>query len=248
MAYLVRAVSSMPSTDPEYGQWWGSADGLAFYAEVTERIGQPMAVSINRQFGVSYEPSDVANTAFTILRQEFISAYLRRSDDPWAYLSTVIKREMLRDIGGHFRTELTETVLFESTAHTALRPAATLREAAELTAAALSAAAPSFPAPLLHEAVLYFVERGHQRLSHLYTSATVDPSLTDLGLVREEILAVANAALGSRPEHELNSLVAAFLMDPAFEPKSSIRHRRALEKFSARIARLHRQEESHLVG
>ncbi|MCC3292561.1 hypothetical protein [Arthrobacter sp. zg-Y1110] len=238
----------MPSADPYYGQWWGSGEGRDFYQEVTERIGNPMAASINRQYGIDYEASDVANTAFTVLRQEFISAYIKRSEDPWAYLSSVLKREMVREAGGYFRSELTETVLFDSASHTLHRPAATIREAAELTSAALMAAAPAIPEQILHEAVFYFAERGHYRLSHVYTNATNDPELTGLGLGREEILAVANAVLGSRPENNLNSLIAAFLMDPAFDPKSSIRHRRALTKFRSRIDKAHHQEMRHLVG
>ncbi|MCC3299242.1 hypothetical protein [Arthrobacter caoxuetaonis] len=246
--YLVRTVSTMPSTDPDYGQWWGTEAGQSFYREIAERVGRPIAYNINRQYGVSYEAADVANTAFTMLHQEFISAYIQRSEDPWAYLSTVLKREMISEIGGYFRTELTEAALYEGSTAVPVRPAATVAEAAELTAAALAQAAPAFPLPILQEAVFYFAERGHQRLSHLYTEATNDPELTSMGLVREEILAIANAVLGSRPDNELNSLMAAYLMDPAFDPKSSIRHRRALKKFATRIAKSHHQEMRQLVG
>lgn len=246
--YLVRTVSTMPSTDPDYGQWWGTQEGQAFYGEVVERIGRPIAYNINRQYGVSYEAADVANTAFTMLHQEFIAAYIQRSKDPWAYLSTVLRREMVSEIGGYFRTELTEAALYESSTALPARPSATVREAAELTAAALAQAAPTFPRPVLQEAVFYFAERGHRRLSHLYTEATTDPELTSMGLGREEILAIANAVLGSRPDNELNSLMAAYLMDPACEPRSSIRHRRALKKFATRIAKSNHQEMRQLVG
>jgi hypothetical protein len=85
------------------------------------------------------------------------------------------------------------------------------------------------------------------RISHLYTHATTDDELTDLGLVREEILAIANAVLGSRSGGGQNSLIAAFLHDPAFDPRSSILHRRALQKFQSRMAGIATKQEA-LVG
>lgn len=237
----------MPATDPEYGRWWGTGDGLELYARITTRIGEPIALSLSRRYGVSYEASDVANTAVIILRQDFVAAYLARSQDPWAYLASILKREMIREIGAHFRHELTEDLLSHNVARKPVQPA-TIMEAAALTAAALAEAAPGFPPVLLETAVAYFAHEGQKRLSHVYTDATTDPRLTDLGLDRTEILAVANAVLGSRPDNHLNSLIAAYLADPAFDPKSSIRHRRALHKFAARIAKAHQQEKRLLVG
>lgn len=243
---LISLVGTIPSTDPEYGQWWSTQDGWNLYAMILQRIGTPIAISVNRQYGVSYEAEDVANTAFLVMRQDFVAAYLARSTDPWAYLASVLKREMVRTAGAHFRTELTDDVLFIQDAQPAT-PSITVREAAVLTANTMAAGA-GLREDILLEAVMYFAERGHQRLSHLYTDATVDPELTSLGLGREEILAIANAVLGSRPDNHLNSLIAAFLTDPAFEPKSSIPHRRALNKFATRISKAHHQEMRQLVG
>lgn len=244
---LISLVGSIPSTDPEYGQWWSTQDGWELYAMILRRIGTPIAISVNRQYGVSYEAEDIANTAFLVMRQDFVAAYLSRSTDPWAYLASVLKREMVRTAGSHFRTELTDEVLYVQDA-LPWTPSITVGEAAMLTAHALSSAATALREDVLLEAVLYFAERGHQRISHLYTNATADPELTALGLGREEILAIANAVLGSRPDNQLNSLIAAFLTDPAFDPKSSIRHRRALNKFTARITKAHHQEMRQLVG
>lgn len=244
---LLSLVGSIPTTDPEYGLWWSTQDGWDLYAMILQRVGTPIALSVNRQYGVSYQAEDVANTAFLVMRQDFVATYLTRSLDPWAYLASVLKRETIRAAGAHFRTELTDEVLFVQDALYSAPPI-TVREAAVLTADVLGSAAPVLPQDVLLEAVMYFAERGHQRISHLYTSATVDPELTGRGLGREEILAIANAVLGSRPDTHLNSLIAAFLADPAFDPKVSIRHRRALKKFTARITKAHNQEMRQLVG
>lgn len=246
---LVRLLESMPMTDPEYGAWWGTEEGRGLYEQIAERIGVPIASSLSQQFGVHHEPADVANTAFTVLRQDFVHAYIARATDPWSYLAQTVKRELLQGIGAHYRAELSDAVL-EGARVPAPAPAETsIQDAVELTYAHLAPMAPEDLHASLREAITYFAELGGARLSHLYTHATTDAEMTGLGLGREEILAIANAVLGARPHHGQTSLVAAFLRDPGFDPRSSLMHRRALKKFESRMASSAvRRQEGALVG
>lgn len=237
----------MPMSDPAYGSWWGSDHGIWLYDEISARIGGPLASSLKNTYGVSYEPADVSNTAFTVLRQDFARAYLLRADDPWAYLFQMLKREMLAAAGTHFRVELSDDVLFESAAPVPGQPAVTVQEAAAVTYDVLAPLTPAHLRENLRHAVRYFSEPGGVRMSHLFTHAANDEELTGLGLVREEILAIANAVLGSRPNNGQTSLIAAFLHDPGFDPRSSILHRRALNKFQSRMAGIAHKQEA-LVG
>jgi hypothetical protein len=244
---LVHVLASMPMSDPAYGSWWNTEAGRWLYSEIGTRIGTPLAASLRHKFGVHYEAADVANTALTILRQDFVHAYILRADDPWAYLSQMLKRDMLSTAGAHFRVELTDDALYSSSIPPAEQSAVSVHDAAELTYEVLASSAPEHLQGSLKEAILYFAELGGARLSHLYTHATSDTELTGLGLVREEILAIANAVLGSRPNNGQTSLIAAFLNDPAFDPRSSILHRRALNKFQSRMAGAATKQEA-LVG
>lgn len=243
---LLRVLEDMPMTDPGYGKWWSSCQGMWLYNRIGKRVGAPLAASLRQTYGVSYEPADVSNTAFTVLRQDFVHAYIMRANDPWAYLSQMLKREMLAAAGAHFRVELTDEALFESSALPAEPAPVTIDEAADLTFEVLAPTTPPHLQQGLREAILYFAQLSGARLSHLYTHASSDAELTGLGLVREEILAIANAVLGSRPNNGQTSLIAAFLKDPAFDPRSSILHRRALNKFQTRMAGTYKQEA--LVG
>jgi hypothetical protein len=246
-AELLDILASMPMSDPDYGTWWDSDKGRWLYTEISARIGVPLAASLRHKFGVNYEAADVANTAFMVLRQNFVHAYILRAEDPWAYLSQMLKREMLASAGAYFRVELTDESLFNSSVPPVEQTAVSIHDAAELTFEALAPSAPEHVRAGLKDAILYFAELGGARLSHLYTHATSDTELTGLGLVREEILAIANAVLGSRPNNGQTSLIAAFLQDPAFDPRSSILHRRALNKFQSRMAGVATKQEA-LVG
>lgn len=234
-------------SDPAYGKWWSTGEGLWLYSEIGTRVGAPLAASLRQKYGVSYEPADVSNTAFTVLRQDFVLAYIMRANDPWAYLSQMLKREMLAAAGAHFRVELTDEAVFESSVVPAEPVPVTIYEAADLTFEVLATTTPPYLQQGLREAILYFAQLSGARLSHLYTHACSDAELTGLGLVREEILAIANAVLGSRPNNGQTSLIAAFLKDPGFDPRSSIMHRRALDKFQSRMAGIATKQEA-LVG
>ncbi|SDQ13444.1 hypothetical protein [Pseudarthrobacter chlorophenolicus] len=244
---LLSVLAAMPMSDPAYGRWWGTDQGNWLYDEISARIGGPLAGTLKNTYGVTYEPADVSNTAFTLLRKDFAHAYLLRADDPWAYLSQMLKREMLAAAGAHFRVELTDDVLFDSNATETGQPLVTVQDAADVTYDVLAPLAPAHLRESLRHAIRYFAEPGGVRMSHLFTHAANDVELTGLGLVREEILAIANAVLGSRPNNGQTSLIAAFLHDPGFDPRSSILHRRALNKFQSRLAAIADKQEA-LVG
>lgn len=222
-----------------YGPWWGTADGRWLYAEITERLGSPVAGAVNRAYGVDYCAVDVANTAVTLLAQDLLPRYILKSRSPWAYLAAALKRELIKEAGPHFRVELNDELLGPDRGQD--RPATTLDEAVDATVACLQETA---PAPGLHTVVSYLADRGAARISHAYTEAAAAPELRAHGLSREEILAVANAVLGSRRGGA--SVIAGFLADPAFAPSDSIPHRKALKKYRARMARINAEES--LVG
>lgn len=234
-AELLGVLNGIPSTDPDYGNWWGSADGQWLYSQVADRIGVPLVVSSKRKFGVSYTPEDVANTAVTSLRSEALLPYIRSASDPWGYLASVLRRQLRRDAGAYFRTELDSEAVQCLTYTMDDGTSPKMRDGVEQTLARLEALVDPSRHSSLREAVWYFAERGHGRLSHLYTAAAKDPELTGLGLCHREILAIANAVLGSRPVHGHNSLLAGYLSSPGFDPGSSIPHRIALKKFGARM-------------
>lgn len=240
-------LSAMPMTDPEYGAWWSSEEGSWLYREITHRIGHPLTQSLRVKYGASYEPADVANTAVMVLRQDLIHVYIDRSEDPWAYLAQILKRDLTAAAGAHFRVELSDEALLGSTTPApATSSPVSLQEAADMTYRVLAPAMPAARRRALKKAIGYFADLGGARLSHLYTHATTDSELTGLGLGREEILAIANAVLGSRPHNGQTSLLAAYLQDPGFDPRSSLMHRKALTKFQARMSRTAHQEA--LVG
>ena len=224
---------------PAYGPWWGTSDGQWLYGEITDRIGSSLASAVNRAYGVDYCAADVANTAVTVLAQDLLPRYILKSRSPWAYLASALKRELLKDAGAHFRVELSDEHL--AAVRKPERPETTLSEAVDATVACLQEAA---PAPGLHSVVSYLADRGAARISHAYTDAAASPELRAHGLGRDEILAVANAVLGSRRGGA--SVIAGFLSDPGFTPSDSIPHRKALKKYRARMARINAEES--LVG
>lgn len=236
---LVTVLRSMPDGEGEYGPWWSTPDGQWLYAEISERLGRPVASSVNRLYGVDYTATDVANTAVTVLCQDLLPRYVIRADSPWAYLGTALRRELIKDAGGHFRVELDEEHFTRATA--APRPVTTISEAVALTVAVLEDQA---PAPGLESVVSYLAERGASRISHAYSRAAADPRLQAEGLTRGQILAVANAVLGSRRGGA--SVIAGFLADPGFNPRESVPHRKALMKYRKRMIQTNTEES--LVG
>lgn len=234
-AELIEALAGIPFSDPGYGQWWDSEEGRWLYEKVAVRIGGPLIASSQSLYGVSFDPEDVANTAVSLLRRPEVHPYITGAADPWGYLASVIRRQLRQDAGTYFRVQLDDEEVASLSYEGEDRDGPGMRESVDRTVTYLSAHASPEHRTCLEEAVWYFAERGHHRLSHLYTDATRDPYLADLGLGRKEILAVANAVLGSRPEHGHNSVLGGYLSSPAFNPDDSIPHRLAMRKFAARM-------------
>lgn len=238
---LAAFLHAIPEDPALYGPWWATAVGREFYRILTERIGRPVSASVNRLYGVDYEPADVANTAVTMLCQDVLPRYILKAEQPWAYLAGTLKRELIHAAGAHFREDLTDESALPVT-DGMMRPAMTISEAVDLTVAVLNVEA---PAPGLHTVVSYLADRGSSRISHVYSQAAADPELQAGGLTRNEILAVANAVLGSRRGGA--SVIAGFLTDPAFNPQTSLPHQRALKKYRTRMERTTHEQET-LVG
>jgi hypothetical protein len=226
----------VPEYGAGYGAWWGTDDGQWLHAMINDLIGVPVVKQVRRLYDASYESSDVANNAVAALSQNFVRAAVQRADDPWAYLYTTLKRELSGQAGRFFRTEMSEDITIaniESDSHGRTN----ITEAIHLTAACLREITPKHLIPGMNEAVFFFAEHGHSRLSHLFTASTHDGELATLGLARHHILAIANAVLGSRPNHSESSILAGFLIDESWDPRASVPHRRALEKYAARITK-----------
>jgi hypothetical protein len=218
-----------------YGPWWGSAEGRWLHQAISDRIGAPATKNVHRLYGQSYEAGDVANTAIVVLAKGAVRTAIADAKDPWAYLYSTLKRELNGQAGPHFRSDLDLDAHPQIEFENAAAPSVTVNEAIRLTAECLTDLAPSAIAEGVAEAVYYFAERGHSQLSHLYTRSTKDPELIKLGLTRRNILAIANAVLGSRPHHGEASLLAGFLSSDEWTPQQSIPHRRALVKYEARM-------------
>lgn len=232
---LIGALAGVPFTDPAYGQWWASEEGQWLYSAIARRIGGPLISASDALYGVSFDPEDVANTAVSLLRRPEVHPYITSAADPWGYLASVIRRQLRRDAGTYFRVPLDDQEVIAGTGREDDSDAPRLQESVERTVAYLNNFAPPAVREHLDEVVWYFAERGHNRLSHLFTDATRDPYLADLGLGRKEILALANAVLGSRPSHGHNSVLGGYLSSTAFDPDSSIPHRLAMRKLAARL-------------
>lgn len=177
----------------------------------------------------------MANTAVELLAGPAIVDSLRQAEDQWAYLAAVLKRALTAQIGAFFREDEME-FLAERVADERRDDVTPVVDAVKLTARFLAAHTTDDVLPHLEELVYYFAERGHANLSHLHTDAARDPELLSRGLRPKEIRAVANAVLGSRPDHGENSLLGAILLDSSWDPSTSAAHSAALRKYAGRLA------------
>lgn len=229
-------LSLIPSDLTVYGRWWSTPEGRWLHGRVEERIGKPLVLWAGRVYGPRYDPSDVSNSAVEILSNRFIVASLQRADDQWAYLAAILKRELIQQIGGFFRSnpDAPDSAAPDN-APDELGHLTPVLEAIALTALLLKPFTPDDVLPHLDELVYYFAEHGHTGLSRFHTSASQDPALLGLGLAPHQILAVANAILGSRPDRGQNSVLGAYLQDSAWAPDTSLPHTRALEKYASRV-------------
>lgn len=232
---LRRVLAAIPETTEGYGKWWGSADGRWLHNAILGRVGASAVKAVKKEHSADYEPGDVANTAVATLSRELVRLSVRQADDPWAYLYTVLKKDLAVQAGRYFRTDADVEDIPRRAAQNA-PPPVSLRDAVARTTECLAARTPKPLILALPEAVWFFAENGQSRLSHLHTLAAKDKSLTRMGLNRNHILAIANAALGSRPNHGSNSMLAGFLTHERWDPKKSAPHRMALVKYETRMA------------
>ena len=239
---LRTALAAIPAESGDQGAFWATDDGHWLLARIADRIGRPLAASFSRRYGASLETGDVTHTAVLVLSRDLALASVRRASDQWAYLYQVLRHEMIQQMGTWVTQELDDE-------HAAVvAPAAdadrvTVGDAVERTLDCLERLTPERVRVNLATAVRYFADNGESRLSHLHTHSARDVALTGLGLSREEILALANVVLGSRPNHGANSLLGGFLRDLNWDPRTSAPHRRALEKYEARMRRATYQSE-----
>jgi hypothetical protein len=234
---LLRAsLLTVPTEPKEYGRWWTGEDGRWLYTRIEERIGKPLVLWVGRVYGPRYESLDVANSAVDVLGKPAVLLSVQGADDQWAYLAVVLKRELITQVGGYFREEeLTEQ---DSHFATLVKEESSLTpvvDAVQLTADCLKAHTPTEFLPHLEELVFYFAEHGHANLSRLHSSAARAPELLTRGIPAKQIRAIANAVLGSRPNHGETSILGGFIQDSEWDPATSVLHARALSKYAQRM-------------
>lgn len=235
-------LDSIPSAPDEQGPWWASDDGRWLFERITDRICRPLTTSFARRYGATFECGDVANTAVVVLARDAVLASVRRADDQWAYLYQVLRHEMLQQMGSWVNQELDPERAAGVVIDGPDPDRVTVGDAVDRTLQCLGEITPEAVRPALPTAVQYFAENGDSRLSHLHTMSARDVTLTGLGLSREQILALANIVLGSRPNHGATSLLGGYLRDAHWNPRTSAPHRRALEKYQARMLRATKSE------
>lgn len=200
------------------------------------RIGEPVVGALHHLYGADYSASDVANTAVTVLDRTATRDSIRTAEDPWAYFFVVLKREMIGQVGAFFRAAMNPSDT-EAVEDTLTEPDyVTLAEAVQLTISELRPLTPASCWDGLTATVNYLAERGHSRLSYVHSNASQDIELRKTGLTKQQILAVANAVLGSRPHHGKTSLLGGYLQHDGWNPRNSKAHLAALEKYASRMA------------
>jgi hypothetical protein len=234
------SIPTGPESESEYGSWWMSEQGQWLYDRVQKRVGKPLVLWVQRVYGPRYDMLDVANSAVDILSNPKVLRSVSDADDQWAYLFAVLKRELINQAGGYFREEVdienTHDSMFIVTDGDDDNPHTPVLTAIQLTSEALKPFTPDNVLPHLEEIVYYFAERGHVNLSRLHTDGGREDDLIEYGVTPAQIRAVANAVLGSRPNHGENSLLAGFIQDDEWDLDTSEIHVRALEKYAARMA------------
>lgn len=233
---LRAALGTIPVQPHRYGPWWGSDAGQDLYQVIADRVALPLARKMGAIHGRRYEASDIVNTAVEVLHQDFTLKALSRAENPWGYLYTILRNELQKQLG--WQTDPID--LFERTPTSGdddVQEYTPVVSASDLTALAMVPFTPAALRGALPQAVLYFAERGHTRLSHLYTESAKDNELLRLGFNRGQILAIANLVLGSRHSGGETSLLAGFIIDRHWKPEQSPAHRGALTKYQARMIR-----------
>lgn len=234
-ARLLDALKTIPDKIEAYGDWWKTDEGIWLLEAIRTRIGEPVTSHVHRYYGVEYDTRDVANTAVVALSNPVVRSKISKATDPWAYLYVALRRKMVRSAGNFFRVELDagdRRFFYEDT--TSSNQPQIVDAIQDTLDCLLPLTPPSLRQPVI-DCVYYFAERGHARLSHLFTRSSKDNALLSLGLTREQILAVGNIVIGARPDHGRTSILAGYLKDADWSPYQSDPHRNALRKYSERL-------------
>lgn len=232
---LVTVIRAIPNE--RYGAWWGTDDGIWLHAAIRDRIGPTVVGYVHSLYGVEYEALDVAQTAVSLLESATVRERIASANNPWAYLYVSLQRKMISSGGAYFRAQMTSLLTVPVAASGGESNTPSMLDAVQETVNRLKPVTPASLHGALTEGVFYFAERGHSRLSHLFTQSTRDVDLLELGFNRDQILALANVVLGARADHGRTSLLAGFLSGEDWSPDGSTTHQRALDKYRTRMLR-----------
>lgn len=237
-AVLREALSSIPADAAAYSAWWSTSTGRALVDQIVEHVAHRVAAAIRRQISVEIDRDEVVSLLFLALQPDrtlLRSLTAAGTERPWAYLHRCMVNSMLDEAGAFFRRELHEqTLLVDGPEVRSEHPS--IESAIAATTCVLQPATPARIARYLEHAIGWMADRAVDgRLSYLHTHAAREPELLALGFSSPQLLALANAAVGSRPDHSRTSLLAAFLLEPTWQPAFSRPHRAVLVQYAKRM-------------
>lgn len=236
-ARFARAVDALS----DVRKFMATAEGLAFYEQLQVWIAPPMCAWAAER-GHRLEAVEVVNLILVVLggkdgvhekrRQKVIFA-----DSPQAYTARIVQNELRREIGT-MSTSLSEfdQVRASILADPAERIAGTgaecsLDEAVMLSYAVMAERTPDALKPDVLRLLGWMTANPPQRLSYekheREAAGRYAPFLTNAQVKR-----VFALVYGTRPERSSTSLVAAFLLNPEFDPFSSFRMVTQLTRYS----------------
>ena len=235
---LREVLASIPTADEEYGAWWATAGGRGLVEQVVEHVAARVTSAIRRQLSVEVDRDEVVSLLFLALmpgRMLLRALTSESTERPWAYLHRCLVNSLLDEVGSFYRRELhDETLLVVDSA--TVGEITTLEAAIASTSATLEPATPTRLVPHLEHAVGWMADRAVDgRLSHLHTDAAKETSLLRRGFSAPQLRALANATVGARPDHSRTSLLAAYLLEPQWQPAFSRPHRQALALYARRM-------------
>lgn len=237
-AQLREVLRSIPSTTSEYASWWATTPGAELVDQVMRFVAHRVASAIRRQVSVDVDRDEVVSLLFLALLPDRLllrSLTNPTTERPWAYLHRCLVNTLLDDAGAYFRRELHDETLVVD-APVARSEQWGIEDAIAATVQVLAPATPTQLIPHLEVAVGWMADRAVDgRLSYLHTHAAREVSLLDRGFLAPQLLAIANAAVGARPDHSKTSLLAAFLLEPTWKPAFSRPHRASLSQYAKRM-------------
>lgn len=239
---LVQVLTSIPGDPDAARSWWSSLAGYALLEQIEHHMTAPIVAAVRRELSVEVDASEVASTAWLLLSPER-SLLLKHlvspdTDNPWGYLHTSVKNQVLDDVGRYFRRELT-VALEDRPIEEPADEERTLEFVVARTACVLAPVTPREVRPGLVDAVDWMADAATRgRLSHLHALAGRSSELRELGFGGDRARALANLTVGKRPDHSVTSLFAAFLLQPQWEPAHSPRHAASIREYAMRMTTL----------